>query len=113
MSRHERRKAQKLSRDEIFPEGTFIGPVQTEIAGTMTRLMDHFVQKFGPNYSITFFVAEKKVPEGQNRLPRFNYASTADRATMLAIIKAWVDRHGEGLKKAEKISDEPPTPTKM
>lgn len=114
MNRHDRRKSQKLSRDatpdEIFPDGRH-APIQPEIHELMNKVAGALKDTFGPNYDITLFVAERTPPAGVDRLPRFNYISTAERPDMLAVLKAFIEKNEATAAKVDKIADEPPTST--
>ena len=114
MNRHERRKRQKLSRhatkDEIFPGRH--GPVQPQVVDQMMRVMDALQEGF-PGYNITLFIAERDVPEGEDRLPRFNYASTGEREDMLAVLEAFIAKNREEGAAVDKIAEAPPTDTRQ
>lgn len=109
MNRHDRRAAQKQSRDattdEIFPSGTRPIPIKT--AEVMTAVMDSLKEMF-PGFHITMFLAEKEPSEGRD-MPRFNYMSTADRPDMVAVLKAFVAKNEVDGPKLDKIYDAPPT----
>jgi len=50
-------------------------------------------QKMWPGSELTVFVFEPpKTAKEQGRLPRFNYASTVERADMLAVLEAFIDK---------------------
>lgn len=114
MSRHQRRKAAKLSRhatvDEIFPGGH--GPVQPEVADNMAKTLRALRAIFGDNYDITLFVAERTAT-GRRELPRFNYASTADRRDMYAVLLAFLQKNAALAQTLDKIEDAPPTAAKQ
>lgn len=111
MSRQQRRRDQKLSRDatpdEIFPAGH--GPVQSGLVEIMKLTIEALRGHIGPNYDVTMFVAERLPPADEARLPRFNYMSTACREDMLAVLNAFVLKHSEAGAKLDKINDAPPT----
>jgi hypothetical protein len=117
MNRRERRAQQsrtaKLARnaspEEILPGGH--GPVQSGLVDLMTATVDVLRESIGLNYDVTLFVAERTPADGSTRLPRFNYMSTAERADMLAVLKAFTDRNGSLGPTLDKIEDEPPTRT--
>lgn len=112
MNRHDRRK---LSRDatteEIFPGETH-APIQTVVRENMLAVMDVLKKAF-PKHDVTLFIAERDVPAGEKRLPRFNYASTAERADMLAVLRAFIAKHEASAAKVDKIADEPPTASRQ
>ena len=112
MNRHERRKLARhaTTKDEIFPGRH--GPMQPEIADVMVRVMDALKEGF-PNHDITLFISERDVPEGEDRLPRFNYASTGEREDMLAVLEAFVAKHREEGAALDKIAETPPTETRQ
>jgi glycerol-3-phosphate responsive antiterminator len=101
-------KKRKLSRhatnDEIF--GGDHAPVQSSARDTMIAVMDT-LKGFFPDHEITLFLAEKKGQNGQ--LPRFNYASTADRRDMYAVLRAFLEKNAAIAEKLDKIEDAPPT----
>lgn len=112
MNRHDRRKAAKLSRDatpdEIMPPGERHAPIVPEAREQMLGVMQALKQTFGERYDITLFIAERQ-PQGGRDLPRFNYASTADRADMVAVLEAFVQRQKEQGAKLDRIADVPPS----
>lgn len=111
MNRKDRRVARKLARDagndEIFPGRH--GPIQKEAGQQMIAIMEAIKDTLGANYEITLFVAEKKVLDGTDRMPRFNYASTANREDMYAVLRAWLAKNSAIGDKIDKIEDQPPT----
>jgi hypothetical protein len=115
MNRHQRRSRQKLSRDaspdEIMP-GTH-GPVQSGIVELMRTVVDVLREEIGTNYDVTLFVAERNPPDGADRLPRFNYMSTACQEDMIAVLDAFVIKHREAAPKIDRINDEPPSEAKQ
>lgn len=116
MNRRERRASgKKLSRnatsDEILPSRH--GPVQTGLVDVMKAAVDVLREHLGANYHITLFVAEASVPAGEDRLPRFNYMSTAAREDMLAVLAAFVEKNRAAGPSIDKIHDEPPTGAKQ
>ena len=62
---------------------------------------------------MTLFIAEAEAPAGENRDPRFNYASTANREDMIAVLEAFVLKQRSAAAKLDKIADEPPTEMKQ
>jgi hypothetical protein len=113
--RNQRSRDRKLSRDatddEIFPGRH--GPIQSEARDQMLAIMKAVQDVLGDKYEITLFVAEKKAPDGSNREPRFNYASTANREDMYAVIRAWLAKNSEIGEKLEKILGQPETDAKQ
>jgi hypothetical protein len=113
MNRRDRRAARKLSRhaapEEIFPGEH--GPIQTGIGETMTAALRAIRRSLGPGYEITLFVAEASPPLGERRLPRFNYASTANRDDMIAVLEAFVLKHRSAAPKLDRFDDPPPSST--
>lgn len=114
MNRHARRAQEKLSRhatnDEIFPGKH--GPVQPEVADNMARTMRALQAIFGDNYDITLFIAERNATGGRDA-PRFNYASTADRCDMYAVLRAFLAKNSALAETLDKIADAPPTEQKQ
>lgn len=107
LNRHERRKLSRhATSDEIFP-GTH-GPIQSEVAEKMKATMHALKGAFGENFDLTLFVAER-VPTAGRDLPRFNYASTADRRDMYAVLQAWLQKNAAIASTLDKIEDAPPT----
>lgn len=115
MNRHQRRTQQKLSRDatpdEIFPAAH--GPVQSGLGDLMKAAVDALRDQLGPNFDITLFVAERTPADGADRLPRFNYMSTAHREDMLAVLDAFVLKQRLAGPKLDKINGAPPTGAKQ
>ena len=113
MNRKERRA--KLSRNatraEILP-GTH-GPIQSMLVDTMKDVVNMLRHHVGKNFDITLFVAERVPADGSDRLPRFNYISTADRRDMIAVLDAFAARQKEQAATLDKIEDAPPTETKQ
>lgn len=101
----------KLARDattaEIFPAGH--GPVQSNLVDVMKVAVDVLREALGTNFDVTLFVAERLPSDGTDRLPRFNYMSTAAREDMLAVLKAFSEKNAAVAPKLDKINDEPPT----
>lgn len=106
-------KGRKLSRDatddEIFPDRH--GPIQGNISDLMLAAMRALKEGF-PGFEITLFLAEKKPSEGRAQ-PRFNYASTAAREDMYAVLRAFVAKNAEIAPALDKINDAPPTDSKQ
>ena len=115
MNRKQRRADRKRSRDatpgEIFPGEH--GPVQTSLQELMPGLLRIIQRHLGPNFSVTLFIAENEPPKGENRDPRFNYASTACREDMIAVLEAFILKQRSAGAKLDKIADEPPTETRQ
>lgn len=115
-NRRERRavaaRERKLSRDaasdEIFPPGEPHGPVQPAAESLMRALL-RFAREHLPDYEVTIFLAERAEAAGAGRLPRFNYGSTADRADMVAVLRAFVERHQADAATLDKIHEPPPS----
>lgn len=104
-------RRRKLARDttdpeEIFPAGH--GPVQSETVAFMHTLLGA-VREALPNFDVTIFLSEREVLDGTDRLPRFNYGSTADRPDMLAVLKAFVAKNEVAASALDKINDPPPS----
>jgi hypothetical protein len=120
MNRRDRRAAraqgQTLARDrtpdEIFPPHHPHGPVQPQAETLMRTLLDFARDKL-PGYDITVFLSERQAPEGSNRLPRFNYGSTCDRADMVAVLQAFIAKNTRSAEKLDKINEPPPTETRQ
>lgn len=103
-------KRRKLSRD-ASPEEILggHGPVQDKAAHLMRAMLKACQQAF-PGYAITVFVSEPEaVADAEGRDPRFNYASTADRRDMIAVLKAFIARNEEMEKIDAAAAAEPPT----
>lgn len=102
------RRREKLSRnataEEIFPSSEPHKPIQMEAGKLMAELLRSCRKAF-PNYHITLFVAEKEVLDGTDRLPRFNYASTGERADMVAVLKAFIGKQEAEAAKLDRIED--------
>lgn len=100
----------KLSRhatnEEIFPDKH--APVQTEVADVMTATLRAMQDMLGKNYDITLFVAERNAAVGRDA-PRFDYMSTAERADMYAVLRAFLAKNEALSQTLDKIKDEPPT----
>ncbi|KGT73663.1 hypothetical protein MA20_42670 [Bradyrhizobium japonicum] len=119
MSRRERRAQKsaerKSARDakpgEIFPERH--GPIQATLAGTMQAAVEVLRERLGSNFDVTLFVAERLPSDGSDRLPRFNYISTAARPDMIAVLKAFIEKQAVEGPKLDKIEDEPPTESRQ
>jgi hypothetical protein len=118
MNRKDRRAAGghgKLSRDatreEILPAGH--GPVQRNLVDTMTDVVKVLGQHLGKNYDVTLFVAERLPADGSDRLPRFNYISTAARPDMIAVLDAFAAKQKAMGETLDKIADAPPTETQQ
>jgi hypothetical protein len=111
MNRHQRRKLSRHAKpEEILPGGH--GPIVNEIRDRMIAVMD-VLRKGFPGCDITLFISERNAPAGENRDPRFNYISTADRRDMLAVLEAFVAKHRAEGAKLDAIADEPPTGSKQ
>lgn len=111
MNRQQRRAQKKLARDaspsEVFPERH--GPLQTSLAGTMQAAVEVLRDHLGTNFDVTLFVAERLPADGADRLPRFNYISTAERPDMIAVLRAFIEKQAVEGPKLDKINEEPPT----
>ena len=115
MNRQQRRgaatRARKLARDasasEIFPQTH--GPVQSNLVDLMRVAVDALREQLGKNFDITLFVAERLPADGTDRLPRFNYMSTAEREDMVAVLKAFAEKNAAIGAKLDKINETPPT----
>jgi hypothetical protein len=108
MNRKQRQDGKKLSRnatdDEIFPGRH--GPVQATVVDQMTAVMSVLHKAF-PDFHLTLFLAEK---EGRDGAPsRFNYMSTAERADMLAVLRAFVAKNQAQGATLDRIEDQPPS----
>lgn len=105
----------KLARDagpeEIFPAEH--GPVQSGVVDMMRAALEVVQESLGPNFDITMFVAERLPPSDEDRLPRFNYMSTASREDMIAVLEAFVLKQRITGSKLDKIRDAPPTRSKQ
>jgi hypothetical protein len=102
MGEQKRKLARDATNDEIFPGSH--GPVQADAVEKMKAVMRVLQQGFGPNYDLTLFVSEKTA---EGRDPRFNYISTAHRADMTAVLRAFVAKHEAVGPSLDKIEDEP------
>lgn len=84
----------KLSRnataDEIFPGKH--KPVNGGADVLLETILRTLKAGYGDDYLFTVFVDERRPRPGQTE-KRFNYASTADRADMIAVMKAFIARH--------------------
>ena len=113
MNRRDRRKQRKLARhatpSEIFPDAPH-APIQGAIREQMLRAMDILKRAF-PAYDVTLFLAERALPAAEQRLPRFNYASTAEREDMVAVLDAFITKNRADADKVDMIKDVPPTET--
>lgn len=108
MNRKERRKLSRhATTAEIFPEGH--KPIPSETQRVMISVM-HILKDAFPGFEITMFLAEKKVQPGQSA-PRFNYMSTADRRDMIAVLRAFIEKHEAVAPKLERFNEKPPTET--
>lgn len=115
MNRQQRRaadtRARKLARDasgvEIFPATH--GPVQSNLVDLMRAAVDALREQLGKNFDVTLFVAERLPADGSDRLPRFNYMSTAARKDMVAVLKAFAEKNAAIGPKLDKIDETPPT----
>lgn len=106
MNRRERRKLSRhATNEEIFPGGH--GPIQSDIRERMLAVMEALRQGF-PGFDITLFVAERVPSEGRTE-PRFNYASTAEREDMYAVLRAFLAKNQVLGDKLDRIADAPPT----
>lgn len=107
----ERKRARDATPDEIF-SGPH-GPLQASIADVLPRVMDELRRVF-PGYELTLFVAEPAgIGSAEDRLPRFNYISTAARPDMLAVLKAFVAKNEAAAPKLDRFEDAPPTETRQ
>lgn len=106
-----RKSARDATPDEIFPAAH--GPVQSGIVDDMTAAVDALREHLGPNFDVTLFVAERLPPADEDRLPRFNYMSTACREDMLAVLDAFVLKNRDAAPKLDRINDAPPTGAKQ
>jgi hypothetical protein len=62
-----------------------------------------------PGYAVTMFVFEpKELPDREYRMPGFNYASTAPRADIIAVLKAFIAEQEREGTKLDRIDVEPP-----
>ena len=62
-----------------------------------------------PGYAVTMFVFEpEELADREHRMPRFNFASTAPRADMIAVLKAFIAEQERDGAKLDKIDVEPP-----
>lgn len=109
MNRHQRRKLSRHATDDKIMDGNH-GPVQQSISSTMATVMQALEKSF-PGYEITLFLAEKEGANGQ--LPRFNYASTADRRDMYAVLRAFLTKNQAIAEKLDKIEEAPPTESRQ
>lgn len=115
-TRHERRRLAKakstLSRhatdDEILPGGH--RPLEPTVGDAMIAILEAVKATF-PDHEITLFIAERTGKDGQ--LPRFNYASTAAREDMYAVLRAFLNKNSAIADKLDKIMDEPTTETRQ
>lgn len=106
MNRHERRKLSRhATPEEIFPGRH--GPIQTDVRDTMNKLAQALKDIF-PGFDFTLFVFK-----GDDEESRFNYISTAERADMVAVLKAFILKYEQEAAAIEKINDAPPTTTKQ
>ena len=106
---HSRKLARDASPEEIFPAGH--APVQSHLTDVMKGVIDVLRKSLGSNFDITLFVAERLPSDGSDRLPRFNYMSTAQRADMIAVLEAFIQKQRDVGPTIDKIADEPPTGT--
>lgn len=85
----------KLSRnatgDEIFPGKH--KPLNKGADVLLETIMRALKAGYGDDYLFTVFVDERHPRPGMKE-KRFNYASTADRRDMIAVMKAFIERHG-------------------
>lgn len=105
-NRQQRRAAaasekEKLARDakpeDILPGGH--GPTNLPGAGdVMTRIL-RSLQEWMPGWDFTLFAFEPPSrAKAEDRLPRFNYGSTVERADMLAVLKAFIMKNEDPSK---------------
>jgi hypothetical protein len=106
----DRKRASETPQARIFPGAH--GPLQSNAAAIMRAVMQA-IQETYPGWEITLFLAEKYAPAGAQRLPRFNYASTAARADMVAVLEAFIAKNKAEAPKLNRISDDPPTETRQ
>lgn len=109
------RAQQKRSRDatneEIFPGAH--GPLQETAKNAMRQIMRDARDRW-PGYQFAMFVFEPaEVAARDGRAPRFNYASTVERADMLAVLRAFIAQNETIGAKLDKIEDAPPTEAKQ
>jgi hypothetical protein len=107
-----RKRARDAGPDENAIPGSH-GPPQQKAAILMRAIIETCAEAF-PGHQVTVFVAEP--PEDavrEGRLPRFNYASTAHRADMVAVLKAFIARQEEEGPALDKIHGFPPTSAKQ
>lgn len=106
MNRHQRRKlSRNATNEEIFPAGH--APIQSNISERMLAVMDALKAGF-PGFDVTLFLAERKPSDGRTD-PRFNYASTAAREDMYAVLRAFLAKNEAIGEKLDKINDPSPT----
>ena len=60
-----------------------------------------------PGYDFALFMFEKK-PAAGRELPRFNYGSTCDRADMVNVLNAFVQKNAHLLHKLDALERETP-----
>lgn len=104
-----KKPSRDATREEILPAGH--GPVQQGLVDTMTNVVKILSSHLGENYDVTLFVAERLPADGADRLPRFNYISTAARPDMIAVLDAFAAKQKEIGPTLDKIDDAPPTGT--
>ncbi len=104
-----RKLARNASASEIFPAPH--GPVQSNLVNLMRVAVDALREQLGKNFDITLFVAERLPADGSDRLPRFNYMSTAAREDMVSVLKAFAEKNAAIGAKLDKIEETPPTGT--
>jgi hypothetical protein len=116
MNRQQRRAAdalRKLARNasdaEIFPAQH--GPVQSNLVDLMRVAVDALREQLGKNFDVTLFITERVPTDGSDRLPRFNYMSTAAREDMVAVLNAFAAKNAALGPKLDKIDEAPPTGT--
>jgi hypothetical protein len=93
----------KQARDASDAENA-IPPVQA--AARIMRAMLEICTDVFPGYAMTMFVFEpKELADREDRMPRFNYASTAPRADMIAVLKRLSrGRRGKGRSSTTSIT---------
>jgi glycerol-3-phosphate responsive antiterminator len=110
MNRHQRRKLSRhATNDEIFPGGH--APIQSSARDKMLAIMQVLKDTL-PGFEITLFIAERKASEGRTE-PRFNYASTAAREDMYAVLRAFLAKNEAIGATLDQIADAPPTDSKQ
>lgn len=104
MGEAKRKRARDTALSEIFPGRH--GPAQADAAEIMRRVLI-VLRDTWPNHEFTLFVAERDVLDGTDRLPRFNYGSTAARDDMIAVLKAFIAKNEE-MASVDRAMNAPP-----